>query len=318
MKFFITGGAGYIGAHLGDALLRHGHKVRIYDDFSSGLKRRCENRFFDIIEGDILDNEKLRSSMNDIDVVIHLAAKKAVGESVIKPDFYFENNVIGSKNILESMKFNSINKIIFSSTAAVYSPKGNLLIDENCELNPLSPYGQNKLMVEDEITNYCINSGFSAITLRYFNVVGCGDLLLSDNSQENLVPKVFAAIDSNESPLIFGDTYPTPDGTCIRDYVHISDLVEAHIKLLDHFIKGENQIFNIGSGSGYSVKQVMYEIRETVGFALNEKVVEVRAGDTAKLVANISKIKNMVNWTPKESLSSMVKSAWAGWQLNRE
>ena len=317
MKFFITGGAGYIGAHLGDALLRHGHKVRIYDDFSSGLKRRCENRFFDVVEGNILDIEKLKSSMNEIDIVVHLAAKKAVGDSVKDPENYYQNNVVGSKNVINSMLENGIKKIIFSSTAAVYRENENSLIEENDPVEPNSPYGDNKLEIEQYLTKVAKSEKLAAISLRYFNVVGCSDNKLSDNSKENLVPKVFQAIENDNNPEIYGEDYLTEDGTCVRDYVHISDLVSAHLILLKHFEIGSNEIFNIGSGKGYSVRQVMLTIKKTMNKNFKVDVVGRRAGDCAKLVASIKKIESETGWKPSETLDSMVNSAWLGWTSSR-
>ena len=317
MKFFITGGAGYIGSHLGDALQKQGHRVRIYDDFSSGLKRRCENRFFDVIEGDILDIEKLKSSMNDIDVVVHLAAKKAVGDSVKDPETYYKNIVVGSKNVINSMLENGIKKIIFSSTAAVYLENENSLIEENDPVEPNSPYGNNKLEIEQYLTKVAKSEKLAAISLRYFNVVGCSENKLSDNSRENLVPKVFQAIENDKNPEIYGEDYFTEDGTCVRDYVHISDLVSAHLILLKHFEIGSNKIFNIGSGKGYSVRQVMLTVKKAMNKDFNVNVVGRRAGDCAKLVASIKKIESETGWKPSETLESMVKSAWIGWVSNR-
>jgi UDP-glucose 4-epimerase len=317
MKFFITGGAGYIGAHIGDALQKQGHQVRIYDDFSNGLERRCRNRFQDVVKGDILNFENLNSAMFGFDVVIHLAAKKAVGESVLRPDFYYQNNVVGSKNVIEAMLKNKVKKIIFSSTAAVYRENDNSLIGENDPLEPNSPYGVNKMEIEDYISTVSKNNDLAAISLRYFNVVGCETDELSDNSKENLVPKVLQAIDNKIAPEIYGLDYPTEDGTCIRDYIHINDLVSAHLKLLNHFEFGKNKIFNIGSGKGFSVKQVLLNIEKNIDAKLHFNVVGRRPGDIAKLVASIEKIQSETGWKPVESLDSMVKSAWKGWESNR-
>ena len=318
MKFFITGGAGYIGAHLGTALQNAGHQVKIYDDFSNGLERRCSGRFSDVVKGNILDYEFLKKQMQGQDVVVHLAAKKSVEESIEKSDEYYETNVIGSKNVINSMIANGINKIIFSSTAAVYQANDNELIQENFNLKPNSPYGLNKLEIEKFLTQVTKNNLIAAISLRYFNVVGCSEFQLSDNSTENLVPKVFQKIEAKESPEIYGSDYPTHDGTCVRDYVHISDLISAHLKLFDYFENGNHQIFNVGSGTGYSVLEVMDTIEKVVNRKLDISVINRRLGDASKLVASIEKLKLLTGWKPVETLDSMVKSAWLGWCKNRE
>jgi UDP-glucose 4-epimerase len=318
MKFFITGGAGYIGAHLGTALQQAGHKVKIYDDFSNGLERRCSGRFSDVVKGNILDYEFLKKQMRGQDVVVHLAAKKSVEESIEKSDEYYETNVIGSKNVINSMIANGINKIIFSSTAAVYQANDNELIQENFTLNPKSPYGLNKLEIENFLTQITKVNLIAVISLRYFNVVGCSEFQLSDNSTENLVPKVFKKIEAKESPEIYGSDYPTHDGTCVRDYVHISDLISAHLKLFDYFENGNHQIFNVGSGTGYSVREVMDTIEKVITRKLDISVINRRLGDASKLVASIEKLKLLTGWKPVESLDSMIKSAWLGWCKNKE
>ena len=318
MKFFITGGAGYIGAHLGTALQNAGHQVKIYDDFSNGLERRCSGRFSDVVKGNILDYEFLKKQMRGQDVVVHLAAKKSVEESIEKSDEYYETNVIGSKNVINSMIANGINKIIFSSTAAVYQANDNELIQENFTLNPKSPYGLNKLEIENFLTQITKVNLIAVISLRYFNVVGCSEFQLSDNSTENLVPKVFKKIEAKESPEIYGSDYPTHDGTCVRDYVHISDLISAHLKLFDYFENGNHQIFNVGSGTGYSVLEVMDTIEKVVNRKLDISVINRRLGDASKLVASIEKLKLLTGWKPVETLDSMIKSAWLGWCKNKE
>jgi UDP-glucose 4-epimerase len=318
MKFFITGGAGYIGAHLGTALQKAGHNVKIYDDFSNGLGRRCSGRFSDVVKGNILDYEFLKKQMQGQDVVVHLAAKKSVEESLEKPDEYFATNVIGSKNVINSMIANGINKILFSSTAAVYQANENELIQENFNLKPNSAYGLNKLEIEKFLTRITKDNLIAAISLRYFNVVGCSEFQLSDNSTENLVPKVFQKIEAKESPEIYGSDYPTHDGTCVRDYVHISDLISAHLKLFDYFENGNHQIFNVGSGTGYSVREVMDTIEKVINRKLDISVINRRLGDASKLVASIEKLKLLTGWKPVESLDSMIKSAWLGWSKNKE
>lgn len=316
MNFLITGGAGYIGSHIGELLLKNKHNVRIYDDFSNGLHRRIKDLFTDVINANILDENNLDAAMANIDVVIHLAGKKAVGESVKFPVKYYENNVIGSKKVLDSMRRNGVKKIIFSSTAVVYLPNQDGIFSESDHLGASSPYGENKIEVENILSEYCKNYQLSSFSLRYFNVVGASTPQLSDNSIENLVPKVFKALKNEIQPEIYGNDYPTKDGTCIRDYIHISDLSDLHLELINKFNIGENQIFNIGSGSGYSVKEVFETIDRTCGLVTNPKVVGRRSGDVPKLVANISKVLALTKWQPKRTLQEMVKSAWEGWQFS--
>ena len=215
MKVLVTGGAGYIGAHVSELLQENGYSVRIFDDFSNGLERRVKN-FKDIFNGDITDREAVLNSMDGMDAVIHLAAKKAVGESVSNPLKYYTNNVGGTMNVLAAMSLKTVNKLVFSSSAAVYSPSEKDAIEESDPTDPLSPYGATKLLSEQLISKVGQAEGFSTISLRYFNVVGSKKVEFGDNSRDNLVPKVFAAFKEGKSPEIYGADYPTKDGTCIR------------------------------------------------------------------------------------------------------
>ena len=315
MKFFITGGAGYIGSHVGKLLQENGHEVVIFDDFSNGLKRRTDSYFDQVITGNILDKELIKKQLQNVDIVIHLAGKKAVGESVIKPDFYYENNVIGSKMILEAMVEAGISKIIFSSTAVVYAPNEAGVFSEEDRLESSSPYGSNKIEVEKLIESYCKNHGFAAFSLRYFNVLGCSDPKLSDNSVENLVPKVFKTLDLGERPVIYGDDYKTVDGTCVRDYVHIEDIAQAHLKLIDHFIKSTNQIYNIGTGVGTSVRRIFNTIDRVCKINSNPVVVGRRDGDLDTLISNVDKLLMKTNWRLNKSIDEMIFSSWNAWQI---
>ena len=310
-KILVVGGAGYIGAHIAWLLQEGGYQVRIYDDFSNGLKSRVEGKFKDVVIGDVLDRKLLVDSLAGIDGVIHLAAKKAVGESVSNPLKYYENNVGGTLNILAAMSVNGVKNLIFSSTAAVYSPSEKLTISEDDQTEPLSPYGQTKLLAEKLISNVSSAEGLSAISLRYFNVVGSLRDEFGDNSKDNLVPKVFAALKSGAEPEIYGDDYPTKDGSCIRDYIHVGDLAEAHILALEQVFKSKvNEIYNVGSGDGYSVAEMISQISKTIGKTLTPKIVARRAGDTAQLIASISKIERDLGWRPKYTLKEMIDSAW--------
>jgi UDP-glucose 4-epimerase len=310
-KILVVGGAGYIGAHVAYLLQGNCYGVRIYDDFSNGLKSRIEGKFSDVVIGDVLDRQALISACEGIDAVIHLAAKKAVGESVDNPLKYYENNVGGTLNLLAAMSLKGVKKIVFSSTAAVYAPSEKLSITENDLTEPLSPYGQTKLLSEKLISAVARAEGLSSISLRYFNVVGALRDEFADNSKDNLVPKVFAALKAGKNPEIYGSDYPTKDGSCIRDYIHISDLAKAHLVALEKvFTTKVDEIYNVGSGSGYSVTEMINQIAESIGKAITPTLSPRRPGDTAQLIASIAKIERDLGWKPERSLKEMIDSAW--------
>jgi UDP-glucose 4-epimerase len=310
MKVLVTGGAGYIGAHISDLLQANGYKVRIFDDFSNGLDRRTSG-FTDIYRGDITDRAAVLEATDGVDAVIHLAAKKAVGESVSNPLKYYSNNVGGTMNLLAAMSLKKVKKIVFSSSAAVYSPSEKSAIEEADPTEPLSPYGATKLLSEQLISKVGQAEDFSTISLRYFNVVGSKNIEYGDNSKDNLVPKVFAAYKDGKSPEIYGADYPTKDGTCIRDYIHVQDLAEAHLVALKQLDKKVDEIYNVGSGTGYSVKEMMAQLEKSMQVSLNPVTVARRAGDSPKLIAAISKIERDLGWRPKATLQEMIDSAWA-------
>ena len=310
-KILVVGGAGYIGAHVAYLLQENGYGVRIYDDFSNGLKSRIEGKFSDVVIGDVLDRQALISACEGIDAAIHLAAKKAVGESVDNPLKYYENNVGGTLNLLAAMSLKGVKKIVFSSTAAVYAPSDKLSITEDVLSEPLSPYGQTKLLSEKLISAIATAENLSAISLRYFNVVGALRDEFADNSKDNLVPKVFAALKAGKNPEIYGSDYPTKDGSCIRDYIHISDLAKAHLVALEKvFATKVDEVYNVGSGSGYSVTEMINQIAESIGKPITPTLSPRRPGDTAQLIASIAKIERNLGWKPERSLKEMIDSAW--------
>lgn len=310
MKVLVTGGAGYIGAHVSELLQENGYSVRIFDDFSNGLDKRVKN-FKDIFKGDITDREAVLKSMEGMDAVIHLAAKKAVGESVSNPLKYYTNNVGGTMNVLAAMSLKKVNKLVFSSSAAVYSPSEKDAIEESDPTDPLSPYGATKLLSEQLISKVGQAEGFSTISLRYFNVVGSKKVEFGDNSRDNLVPKVFAAFKEGKSPEIYGADYPTKDGTCIRDYIHVQDLAEAHLVALKQLDTKVDGVYNVGSGTGYSVKEIFDQLEESMAVKLNPTTSARRPGDSPKLIASIKKIEKDLGWRPKATLKEMIDSAWA-------
>ena len=310
-KILVVGGAGYIGAHICQSLVDNGYSVRIFDDFSNGLHRRIDGEFTDLVEASVLDRSALISAMDGIDSVIHLAAKKAVEESVSDPLKYYEHNVGGTLNILAAMAVKKVKKIVFSSTAAVYAPSEKSAIDETDLLAPLSPYGATKVMAEELIKSVGVAEGFSTISLRYFNVVGSTKVEFADNSKDNLVPKVFAAIKRGESPEIYGSDYPTKDGTCIRDYIHVADLADSHLSALKRVESAMvHEVYNVGSGKGYSVKEMIEQISVSMKRELTPKICPRRSGDIPQLIASISKIERELGWKPKRSLKEMIDSAW--------
>jgi UDP-glucose 4-epimerase len=310
-KVLVTGGAGYIGAHVAAELLKSGYGIRIYDDFSNGLHRRVDGKFRDIVDGDMLDRVKLLAALDGIDAVIHLAAKKAVEESVKDPLKYYENNVGGTLNLLGAMAAKGVKQLVYSSSAAVYSPNDKEAVVEDDPTAPLSPYGASKLLAEQLISSVGSAEQISNISLRYFNVVGSNIAEFGDNSKDNLVPKVFLALKNGKRPQIYGSDYPTPDGTCIRDYIHVQDLALAHLAALKKVESGYiSQVYNVGSGKGYSVKEMMDQIAKSLGRDINLELSPARAGDSPKLIASIDKIKEQLGWSPKASLEEMIDSAW--------
>ena len=310
-KVLVTGGAGYIGAHVAAELLKSGYSIRIYDDFSNGLHRRVDGKFRDIVDGDMLDRVKLLGALDGIDAVIHLAAKKSVEESVKDPLKYYENNVGGTLNLLGAMAAKGVKQLVYSSSAAVYSPNDKEAVVEDDPTAPLSPYGASKLLAEQLISSVGSAEQISNISLRYFNVVGSNIAEFGDNSKDNLVPKVFLALKNGKRPQIYGSDYPTPDGTCIRDYIHVQDLALAHLAALKKVESGYlSQVYNVGSGKGYSVKEMMDQISKSIGRDINPELSPARAGDSPKLIASIDKIKEQLGWSPKASLEEMIDSAW--------
>jgi UDP-glucose 4-epimerase len=314
--WLVTGGAGYIGAHVVKSLLENDFKVVIVDDLSTGLARKVpSNVVFEKI--DIAETNKLAQIMksNKVEGVIHLAAKKAVGESMINPSLYFKENIGGFISLLEAMSQADVKRIVYSSSAAVYGTPTENKVTEKSATNPESPYGETKLVGEWLLKADEKARQIQWIALRYFNVVGAANPELGDTGVNNLVPMAFRALSNNQRPQVFGGDYATQDGSCIRDYIHVSDLADSHLiaaqKLLNENYCG---IINIGRGQGFSVKQVMDTISEVLGKNINYEVVDRRPGDPAQTIADVSKAKSDLNWEAKKDLKSMVSSAWQAWQ----
>lgn len=316
--WLVTGGAGYIGSHVVQAMMASGRSVVIYDDFSSGLLRRVPTGV-EVVEADVHDASALAHAFrtHQIDGVVHLAAKKAAGESVDIPLHYYRENVDGLLHVLEAMEGTGVSRLVYSSSAAVYgTPRENPVIEDS-PLLPESPYGETKVVGEWMARDCGAAWGLSWSALRYFNVAGAGSDALGDSSVNNLIPMVFRALDRGERPQIFGDDYPTPDGTCIRDYIHVVDLAEAHVAAAARCESGvRGDVFNVGTGHGYSVREVMDMVSDVVGRDVHPEVVGRRAGDPPATWASTSRIESELGWRATRDLREMVSSAWSSWNAN--
>lgn len=313
MRILVTGGAGYIGATAVALLLEAGYDVTVLDDLSTGHSDSLPQEV-KFVNGSLLNESDLDKALEGCDAVMHFAAKSLVGESVEKPELYEKVNVGGSKALIAKMKAHGINKIVLSSTAATYGEPKRVPISENDEPAPKNPYGATKLEIDRMISA----SGFSAISLRYFNVAGAlkskhGWLAERHNPETHLIPNILRATDA--APVkIFGTDWPTNDGTCIRDYIHVVDLIDAHIKALENLPADKHEIINLGSGDGYSVKEVIAAAEKAVGKAIPAIASERRAGDPAVLIADITKAKNLLKWQPTRGIQEMVTDTWNSMQ----
>ena len=303
MKVLVVGGAGYIGSHVAKALMLKGHEVTVYDNLSTGQEINLfkQNRF---VKGDILDYPALVEAMRGQDAVVHLAAKKAVGESMENPMLYSVNNISGSLNILNAMVECGAKYIVFSSSAAVYGMPEVSTIDENVPLNPINYYGFTKLEIEKFMGWYDRLKGIKFVALRYFNAVGYdadGDIRGKEINSQNLLPIMMEVVSGKRDKLkIFGNDYPTPDGTCIRDYIHVSDLASAHVLALEKLNQGmTSQSLNLGTEKGTSVLEMLRAVEKVVGRKLPAEFAPRRAGDPAILVASAAKARSLLGWKPQ-------------------
>lgn len=312
-KWLLTGGAGYIGSHVTLELLNADIEVCVIDDLSTGLQERLPDSVT-FYQGTLLDEDFLENVFSNESIVgvIHLAAKKSVGESMLNPNYYYEQNILGLLNLIKAMNKHDIQNIVYSSSAAVYGEPLNPLVSENSLTVPTSVYGETKLIGEWIIKNSNLNS----ISLRYFNVAGAGNKTLGDTATDNVIPKVFKALSENKIPEIFGDDYLTFDGTCIRDYVHVVDLAKAHVLAADA-LQNRNlkEIYNVGTGDGFSVKQLFEQIQKSTNNKFDYKISQRRPGDPAATVADVKKINKELDFKTKFSLAKIVDSAWQAWQF---
>ena len=318
-KLLITGGAGFIGSVLTAYLLDHGYEVVVLDDLSTGHSKAIDSRAT-LIHVSILDKSALVAALAGVKTVIHCAAKSLVEESVSSPELYHQVNTEGTKVLLEAMKEAQVTNIIFSSTAAVYGDSKVQPITESSEINPVNPYGKSKIEAERLISTFCSN-GFAGITFRYFNVAGSyqsstGQLHIEDHKNEtHLIPKIMKNYIKNKerSQLeIYGDNWPTKDGSCVRDYLHVTDLAHAHLLALNALEAGKNQVFNLGLGIGYSVFEVINEIENVVEGKLSKVITPSRPGDPAVLLADINKARKELGWIPKANLNQIIFDSWQG------
>lgn len=321
MNVLVTGGAGYIGSHVVRMLLKQGHSVVVLDSFSRG---HIESVPADakLEEVDLLDYENLVSaiSKHNIDAVIHFAAFAYVGESVENPGLYYLNNVTGSINLIRALNKNNIKKIVFSSTCSLYGNPGHVPISEDEKLNPINPYAKTKYFIEQVLSDFDASYGMKYAALRYFNAAGAdfdAGIGESHEPEPHLIPIVLqVALGKREQVSIFGDDYQTPDGTCIRDYIHVNDLADAHIRALEYLNNGnDSTIINLGTGNGYSVKEIIESAERVTGKKIKSVIAPRRAGDPAILIADNKKAREVLGWNPKYGLDEIISSAWK-WHQN--
>lgn len=321
----VTGGAGYIGSHAVKALLQEGYQVLILDNLVYGHRDLVEQVLqVKLIEGDIEDRPLLDHlfQTHNIEAVMHFSAYAYVGESVTDPDKYYRNNVVATLTLLEAMLAASIKKFVFSSTCATYGVPKFIPITEDHPQNPINPYGATKLMVERILSDFDVAYGLKSVCFRYFNAAGAdpSGLLGEDHNPEtHLIPLVLqTALGKRQSISIFGTDYSTPDGTCIRDYIHVSDLADAHILGLEYLLKGgESNVFNLGNGNGFSVKEVIAAAQEVTGINISVQECDRRPGDPPSLIGSSEKARKILGWQPiYPDIKDIVTHAW-NWHQKR-
>ncbi|GHB71921.1 UDP-glucose 4-epimerase GalE [Streptomyces umbrinus] len=316
MTWLITGGAGYIGAHVVRAMTEAGERAVVYDDLSTGIAERVPDGV-PLVVGSTLDGERVARALKDHAVtgVVHLAAKKQVGESVDLPLHYYRENVEGLRVLLQAVTAAAVPSFVFSSSAAVYGMPDVNLVTEETPCVPMSPYGETKLAGEWLVRATGRAHGLSTASLRYFNVAGAAAPELADTGVFNLIPMVFEKLTEGVPPRVFGDDYPTPDGTCVRDYIHVADLAEAHVAAARRLAAapGTDLTLNIGRGEGVSVREMIDRINEVTGHTLAPTVTPRRPGDPPRVVASADRIAAELAWKAKYDVHDMITLAWEGW-----
>src|SRR5215470_14925984 len=308
----VVGGAGYIGSHAAHTLRRRGYDVIVYDNLSTGHKELAEG--FELIVGDIADSAQLAKALRRCDSVMHFAAHAYVGESVENPKKYFHNNVTRALVLLDAVIQSRVRKFIFSSTCAVYGNPVKVPISETNPRQPVNPYGATKLAFENALEAYSRAYGLKYVSFRYFNAAGAdesGTIGEYHEPETHLIPLILQAIQGKRAALeIFGDDYPTPDGTCIRDYIHVLDLAEAHVLGLEYLTKADSVEMNLGTGQGYSVKEVVTRVEQLTAHKVPTHIGPRRAGDPAELVADPSRAEKLLKWRARRSLDEIISTAW--------
>lgn len=319
MTILVTGGAGYIGAHVVRLLLERGDKVVVVDDLSTGETSRIGDAT--LVELDVAApgaQETITAALREhqVDSVIHFAARKQVGESMARPTYYYQQNVTGLANVLGAMEDAGVEKLVFSSSAATYGMPSVSVVEEKLHAEPINPYGETKLIGEWMGRAAARAWGLRFVALRYFNVAGSGWDDLGDPAVLNLVPMVLDRIERGEQPRLFGDDYPTPDGTCIRDYIHVLDLAKAHIAALSYLGTDARpfDVFNVGTGTGSSVREVLDGLARVSGLTIDPIIEPRRAGDPPQLVGSPERINEVLGWHAEAGLEEILQSAWDAWQ----
>ncbi len=312
MRLLVTGGAGYIGSVTAAMLLDRGHEVVVLDSLATGHADAVPDGA-ELIRADLLDSAAVTDALAaNVDGVVHFAARALVGESVEDPALYFRTNVVGTLNLLDAMREHNVVRVVFSSSAATYGEPDTVPICEDAPTRPTNPYGASKLAVDGILRAYAPAYGLAAVSLRYFNVAGArGAQRERHDPETHLIPNLLSALRGAGRPFtLHGTDYPTPDGTCIRDYVHVRDLAEAHLLALDAAVAGEHRIYNLGSGSGYSVREVLAVVERVTGQGVPIVEGPRRPGDPARLVASSERIERDLGWQRRRSLDDMVRDAW--------
>lgn len=320
MVVLVIGGAGYIGSHAARALKSAGHEVIIFDNLCTGYEFLVAG--FELVRGDVLDSAALARVLPRVDAIMHFAAHAYVGESVANPKKYFRNNVEGGLSLLNSALEAGVKKIIFSSTCAVYGEPAKVPIEENTPRQPVNPYGVTKLFFEQALEAYDRAYGFRFASLRYFNAAGAdesGEIGELHNPETHLIPLALsAAVGTGPELHVFGSDYPTPDGTCVRDYIHVNDLASAHVMAMEYLGAGkESFAVNLGTGTGASVKEVISSVEAITGKRVPHQVGPRRPGDPPALVANPAKAQALLGWKATRGLRDVVATAW-NWMQRRE
>lgn len=313
MKLLVTGGAGYVGSVCAAVLIEAGHDVTIIDNFTTG-NREAVHPQARLVEGDVRDKAAEVLSEGGFQGVVHFAARSLVGDSMEVPAEYWQHNVVTTLALLDAMRAHDVKSLVFSSTAATYGEPETVPITEDMPTRPTNPYGASKLAIDYAITSYAQAYGLGATSLRYFNVAGAyGSIGENREIETHLIPIVLqVALGHRDKIMMFGDDWDTPDGTPVRDYIHIRDLADAHVLALESNQPGTHRIYNLGSGDGYSVKQVVDMCRKVTGHEIPAEVAPRRAGDPATLIASSAKIKRELGWEPSRTdLETIVRDAWA-------